>query len=93
MTGERFVDQKLNYPWQQAVVDAFQAPLDSLVVKINVADKTISARVRDPNPTDHEERIALNDALRALRVLMQETEAHTKALGNHGRETSASRET
>lgn len=78
MTGERLLDQKLKYPWQQAVADAFQAPVDSLAVKIDVAEKTISARLRDPSPTDHEERLALNDALRALRVLMRETKAHTK---------------
>jgi hypothetical protein len=72
------MDQKLKYPWQQALLDAFLAPLDSLIVKINVAEKAIAARLRDPIATDHEERLALNDALRTLGVLMREAAVHTK---------------
>lgn len=63
----------IRYSWQQAVVDAFLAPQDSLVMKINIAEKTIAARLSDSEQPDLEERIALKDALNALKTLLAET--------------------
>jgi hypothetical protein len=61
------------YPWQQSVLDAFLAPADALPAKIDIAERTIAARLTDPQQPDLPEQIALNDALRVLRVLLAET--------------------
>jgi hypothetical protein len=63
----------VNYSWQQYVVDAFIALPESLPAKISIAERAISARFRDPVPPDLEESLALQDALRALGVLIEET--------------------
>jgi len=68
------VDYGLKYPWQEAVVEAFIASAADLGAKINVAERTISARV-NKSGIDFAERMALDDALRMLRVLMSETKA------------------
>jgi hypothetical protein len=67
---------KIKYPWQQAMVDAFLAPASDLPGKINVAERAISARLREPGHLHVEERIALNDGLRALQVLLSELRSH-----------------
>ena len=74
---------ELKYLWQQAVLDAFVASRDALPVKINIAQRTISARLTDGQEPDLAERVALRDAMRALRVLALETkgkpdEAHDR---------------
>ena len=66
------MDQDLKYPSQHAVLDAFMSPPAYLVGRITVAERAISARLTERNPNDHEERLALHDALRVLRVLSQE---------------------
>ena len=59
----------LKYPWQQAVVDAFmEFQPEYLPAKISAAERVISTRLRDP--VDAEEHIALQDALKSLRVLV-----------------------
>lgn len=68
------VDFTLKYPWQAVIVDAFLASPGDLSKKINVAEQTIAARVKQ-SEIDFSERIALDDALRMLRVLMSETKA------------------
>jgi hypothetical protein len=68
------VDFALKYPWQAVIVDAFLASPSDLSIKINVAEQTIAARVKQ-SEIDFSERIALDDALRMLRVLMSETKA------------------
>jgi len=68
------VDFALKYPWQAVIVDAFLASANDLSIKINVAERTISARV-NKSGIDFAERMALDDALRMLRVLMTETKA------------------
>lgn len=67
---------KTKYPWQQAVVDAFLAPASDLPGKINIAERAISARLTQPGGLDFDERIALNDGLRALQVLLSEAQSH-----------------
>jgi DNA-binding NarL/FixJ family response regulator len=61
------------HPWQQTVVEAFQSRRDSLSAKINVAERAIATRLRDADQPDAEERLALKDALRSLKVLLAET--------------------
>jgi len=68
------MDYGLKYPWQEAVVEAFIASPADLGIKINEAERAISARIREPE-IDFSERMALDDALRMLRVLMSETKA------------------
>ena len=68
------VDFALKYPWQAVIVDAFLAPPADLSAKINVAEQTIAARVRE-SEIDFSERMALDDALRMLRVLISEIKA------------------
>jgi hypothetical protein len=68
------MDYGLKYPWQEAVVAAFIAAPADLGVKINEAERTIAARINEPQ-IDFSERMALDDALRMLRVLMSETKA------------------
>lgn len=62
---------ELKYAWQEVVVDAFLASPSHLTVKINEAEQTISARIRE-SEIDFAERMALDDALRMLRVLTSE---------------------
>ena len=66
------VDFALKYPWQAVIVDAFLASPSDLSIKIKVAEQTIAARGKQ-SEIDFSERIALDDALRMLRVLMSET--------------------
>lgn len=61
---------ELKYPWQKLVFDVFvELRPERLADKVSVAERALLARLRDPVPPDKDERIALNDALRALRVL------------------------
>lgn len=66
------MSDEIKFPWQQFVLDAFLAPQNSLPAKINIAEKAIAARLKDEQQPDLDERIALKDALRALRVLLGE---------------------
>ena len=61
----------LPFSWQQKVMDACLAPPDALAIKINIAERAISARLNDPNLGRYE-TVALRDGLRALRVLIAE---------------------
>ena len=65
------MDCGLKYAWQEVVVEAFLAPPSDLSIKINEAERTISARIRE-SEIDFAERMALDDALRMLRVLTSE---------------------
>jgi len=65
------VDFALKYPWQAVIVEAFLAPPSDLSIKIDEAERAISARVRE-SEIDFAERMALDDALRMLRVLTSE---------------------
>lgn len=63
----------VKYPWQQFVVDAYVASPECLPSKINIAHRAIAARLIDRAEPDAEERLALNDALRALSILVDDT--------------------
>ena len=58
-------------------MDAFLALPESLPAKINIAERAIAARFLERNEPDVDEKWALNDALRALRVLIGETPSKT----------------
>ena len=59
-----------NYPWQQAVRDAFmEGNAGRLLERINAAERAIAARLCDLAPTNLDEQAALRAALRSLRLL------------------------
>ena len=60
----------IRYSWQQALLDAFLASREELMLKVAVAQRAINARML--GELDVDERVALEDALRALRVLIAE---------------------
>jgi hypothetical protein len=60
----------LKYSWQHAVLDALiELRPERLQLKISAAERAIAARLRDPNPPDLNEQLALQDAARSLHVL------------------------
>jgi hypothetical protein len=61
---------ELKYPWQKLVFEVF-VEFDAALSgdKTKAAEYALLTRLRDPTPPDTDERTALNDALRALRVL------------------------
>jgi hypothetical protein len=83
------MSEEIKYPWQQSVLGAFLAPRDSLPPRVNIAERAIAARLTDPQQTDLAERIALNDALRALRVLLEEAKRRPEQREDRKREDSA----
>jgi len=61
----------VRYPWQQLVLNAFTEPhSENVVLRINVAEGAISARLVDPNPIQLAERLAIGEALLSLRSLL-----------------------
>ena len=71
------------YPWQQDVLDAFlEFRREFLCLKINAAERAISARLCDPDLPDLDERVALRDALRSLRTLLNENSGPAKESGD-----------
>jgi len=61
---------ELKYPWQKLVFDVFvEFDSENLPAKVQAAERALLDRLRDPTAKDRDERDALNDALRALRVL------------------------
>jgi hypothetical protein len=72
-----FLDKALDFPWQQTLLDAFiEWRPDYLPGKINAAERAIAARFCEP--TDLNEQIALEDALRTLRLLFSKEVSHDK---------------
>ena len=67
----------IKYRWQRSVLDAFLALPESLPSKINTAERAISVRLMERVEPPVEERLALHDALRALRILIGETPSKT----------------
>lgn len=63
----------LRYQWQHSIWDAFASSRDSLSLKIEIARRAIATRLTDVRTPNHDERIALNEALQALAQLMSET--------------------
>jgi hypothetical protein len=74
------------YPWQQAVLDAFlESHPENLPGKLNVAERAISARLLESDPFELEERVALGEALLALRRLVREhSEGREESRQNKG---------
>ena len=75
----------IEYSWQQTLVDAFLASPAELARKINIAERAIMTRLKGPEKISPAEHLALEDALRSLRVLI----ADLKSQGNaqsHGDE-------
>lgn len=65
-------EPKPQYMWQQAVREAFNASPEILPLKVNAAQRAISARLCDKNQTDIDEQIAIREALHSLRALLPE---------------------
>jgi hypothetical protein len=76
------MDDRIKYPWQQAVVDAFLAAPEDLPAKISIAERGISAHLRESDDLELEERIALKDALRTLGVLISESSLASRSPEN-----------
>jgi hypothetical protein len=75
---------EIKYPWQQAVFDAFvEFRPEVLPMKVNAAQRAVAAGLTDLDPLEIDERIALQDALRSLRVLIFETKS-VESSGNEG---------
>ena len=68
----------IQYSWQQTVVDASLASPADLPGKIGIAVRTIMGRLKAPENINPAEHLALEDALRSLRVLI----ADLKSQGN-----------
>jgi len=58
------------YAWQQAVADAFRAYPEDLPLKVNAAERAISARLMESIPADNQEHIAIQEALASLHALL-----------------------
>jgi hypothetical protein len=78
------MDTTLKYAWQQAVVDAFmELRPERLPERIEIAERTLVARLSDPQKPDRDEQAALCDALNALRVFLPASEAAARAKARH----------
>lgn len=62
--------EKLKYPWQRIVFEAFEASPESLPGKVNAAERAIALRLRDETDASLDEQLALKSALRALNDLL-----------------------
>jgi hypothetical protein len=69
------MDGQIQYPWQQALVDAFLAATADAPMKVKIAEQTILTRLRERRQVDSSELMALEDGLRALKVLVSEAKA------------------
>jgi DNA-binding NarL/FixJ family response regulator len=72
LLGERDGEPPLRYPWQRIIRDALSAPPESLLRQVSLAERTLAARLCAE--IDRQERVAVREALRALKVLVDETE-------------------
>jgi hypothetical protein len=78
------MDTTLKYRWQQAVVDAFmELRPERLPEKIEIAVRTLTERLSDPQHPDLDEKSALRDALRALRAFLPASEPAARAKSRH----------
>lgn len=69
----------IEYPWQQMLLDAFLAKPEDLGRKINLAERAILARLKGPAQINPAEHLALEDALRSLKVLIADVKAYENA--------------
>jgi hypothetical protein len=76
----------VKYPWQQAVSDAStETRSEALPLKVNAAQRAISARLCDKTPAAPEEQIAIREALHSLSALLQETKEESRQEYESGR--------
>ena len=69
----------IEYSWQQTVLDAFLARPAELAGKLYLAKRAITARLKAPERIGPAEHLALEDALRSLKVLIADLKAHENA--------------
>jgi len=79
---------ELTYLWQKFVLEAFMAPIDDIPLRINAAQKAISARLRDKRQPDAYEHIALRQALNSLQFLMAECRRAKSRTDQNQRDTA-----
>jgi hypothetical protein len=72
-------ENHIKYPWQQAVLDAFLASPADLADKIYIAERAIMARLKAPEKISAAEHLALEDALRSLKMLIADLKSHGNA--------------
>lgn len=78
------MDHLIQYAWQQTVLDAFLSPSSDVAAKVRIAAQCIEARMREWDRLDSSEQLALDDAVRALKVLS--AEAKSEVADNKRRE-------
>jgi hypothetical protein len=83
------MDDQIKYSWQQTVVDAFLSLPRELSERVAIAEQAISARLKTSHELDFSERIALDDARRALRILASETNFPAGKYGQGGQKKIA----
>ena len=64
--------ERPKYPWQKAVFAALESSAEFLPLKVNAAERAIAARLTDGDSPSLDERLALESALRSLRILLPE---------------------
>ena len=72
----------IEYSWQQTVLDAFLARQADLAVKIAIAERAITTRLKGPETISPAEYLALEDALRSLRILIADLKSQGNAQRN-----------
>jgi hypothetical protein len=81
---------ELKYSWQQLIIDAFmERHSENLPRKIAVAECALSRRLLDPTPFQLDERLAIGEALLALRRLLRELADAVSADNTESREDIA----
>ena len=70
------VEHNVKFPWQQLVQLAFREPHpENVPLRINAAERALSERLVDPAPFEMDERLAIGEALLALRRLLAQVRA------------------
>ena len=69
----------IKYAWQELVLEAFLADQPDLAGKIAFAEQAIAARLKDRAKITPAEYLALDDALRSLRVLLADVRSQRAA--------------
>ena len=78
------MDTTMKYAWRQAVVDAFmELRPERLPEKIEIAVRTLTERLSNPQQPDFDEQSALRDALHALRAFLPASEPAARAKSRH----------
>lgn len=79
--AKRLTNVVAMYEWQQLVLDAFvEQQTKQRALKVNAAERAISARLCHRQAPDLNEHIALRDALQSLRSLFPQAQTETDAV-------------